>query len=400
MSITRRSFLSTAAALGSGIFVSESLLARELNRGTSNMLALENSMNRNMFTYVGCRTTKERNARGEGISVFQMDPNSGHWTHVQLVRDLVNPSFFVIDHRKQFLYCVHGDSTEISAFAIDRQTGQLTFVNKRSTQGRNPVHLAVDGSNRFVLVANYATGTLAVVPIDSDGSLGEVTQLVELTGKPGPYSRVEQVSSHPHDIPFDPAGKFVVVPDKGLDRVFMFRFDAGAGKLSPAETGSLELRPGSAPRHIAFHPTAKYAYVIDELDSTVTSYRYDAGRGHLDPFQVIPSVPDTFVGNNAGSEIAVAPSGKFVYGSNRGHDSIGIFAVDPTNGRLSPVGWESSQGKGPRFFALDPSGKFLYAANELSDTIVTFRVNQDTGKLSPTGQVVNTGTPVCIVFLV
>jgi 6-phosphogluconolactonase (cycloisomerase 2 family) len=239
---------------------------------------------------------------------------------------------------------------------------------------------------------------VVVLPRNSDGSLGEVSQLIELPGKPGPH-KVEQVSSHPHDIPFDPAGKFVVVPDKGLDRVFIFRFDAGTGKLSPAETAWLQRRSGSAPRHVAFLPSAKYAYIVDELDSTVTSYRYDAGRGYLEPFQIIPSIPDTYVGDNTGAEIAVAPSGKFVYASNRGHDSIGIFAVDQGNGRLSPVGWESSQGEGPRFFALDPAGKLLYAANENSDTIVTFRVNQDTGKLSATGQVVSTASPVCIVFL-
>jgi 6-phosphogluconolactonase len=346
-----------------------------------------------MFVYVGSRTTQERSGRGEGISVYDMDSASGNWTHVHLVTDLVNPSFLTFDRQQRFLYTVHGDFSEASAFKLDQQTGHLTFLNQQSTAGANPVHLIVDPTNRFLIVANYATGTLAVLPINPDGSLGSVSKLAKLPGNAGPH-KIEQVSSHPHQVSFDRTGRFIVVPDKGLDRVFVFRLDGG--KLVPNEPPWVDAREASAPRHIGFHPGKPYAYVINELDSTVTTYRYNAERGELKPCQIVSTLPPTFTGNSRASEIAVAE--RFVYGSNRGHDSIAIFLIDQATGMLSSAGWESTQGKTPRFFALDSSGKFLYAANENSDTIVTFRIDQATGKLAPTGQVVKTGSPVCIVF--
>jgi 6-phosphogluconolactonase len=188
------------------------------------------------------------------------------------------------------------------------------------------------------------------------------------------------------------------VPDKGLDRVFSFKLDGASGKLTPNDPPFTATREGAGPRHIAFHPAMPHAYVIDELDSTMTTYRYDPARGALQPVQVVPTVPPSFTGNNTGAEIAVAPSGRFVYGSNRGHDSIVTFAVDRAGGALTPVGWEPTQGKTPRHFALDPTANFLYAANQDSDTIVTFRVNKTTGTLVPTGQIVRVGSPVTIVF--
>ena len=238
---------------------------------------------------------------------------------------------------------------------------------------------------------------MSVLPINPDGSLAPLTDLYMLPGKPGPH-RAEQASSHPHDVVFDPRLRFIVVPDKGLDADFVFRLDAATGKLVPAEVPSVASRPGAGPRHAAFHPTAPYVYVINELDSTITTFRYDPERGGLAALQVITTLPPTFTGNSTTSEIAVSPSGRFVYGSNRGHDSLAIFSIDGTTGVLSPVGWEPTQGKTPRFFALDPSGTFLYAANQDSDTIVTFRVDQATGKLTPTGQVVKAGSPSSIVF--
>jgi 6-phosphogluconolactonase len=263
--------------------------------------------------------------------------------------------------------------------------------------GKNPVHLAIDPTGRLLVTANYAAGTVAVLPIDAQGALGPVADSVALPGDPGPH-RTEQPSSHPHHVPFDPTGRFVLVPDKGLDQVFVFRLDGALGKLVANDPPGVKTRAGAGPRHIAFHPSLPVAYVINELDSTVTTYRYDAARGALMPQQIVPSLPASFTGNNTGSEIAVAPSGRFVYGSNRGHDSIVAFAVDPTSGWLSPVGWEPTQGKTPRFFALDPAGNFLYAANEASDTIVTFRVDAATGELAPTGQIVKNASPACIVF--
>ena len=348
------------------------------------------------FAYVGCRTTRERNARGLGIEVFRVEA-TGIWSHVQRVEGLDNPSFLALDREQRFLYAVHGDLSDISAYCLDAATGKLTFLNRQSTEGRNPAHLVVDGTNRFVLVANYATGTIAVLPRVADGSLGPVQQIVANPGTPGPH-KVDQTFSHPHEIAYSPDGRFLVVPDKGLDRVFTYRFDADRGVLAPGEAPFVQVRPGAGPRHIAFHPTGSYAFVAHELDASVGAYRYDAQNGALRPFQVIPSAPDSFTGANTAAEIAISLDGRFVYVSNRGHDSVGSFAVDPASGRLSPLCWVSSQGQGPRFFAIDPSGTVLHVANENSDSIVSYTLEARTGALSPTGQVIATGSPVCIVF--
>jgi 6-phosphogluconolactonase len=351
-----------------------------------------------MFAYVGCYTSKDRNGKGEGVAVYRIDPASGEWTPVQLLKDIVNPSWLTLDRQRRFLYAAHGDGNEATAFAIDRESGRLTLMNRQATRGRNGVRLGIDASNRFAVLANYSTGTVAVLPINADGSLGALADLVALEGKPGPH-RTEQASAHPHDVVFDPRGRFVVVPDKGLDTTFVFRLDTTRGKLVAADPPSVASRPGAGPRHADFHPSQPYLYQINELDSTITTFKFDTQHGELIPLQTITTLPPSFTSANTTSEIAVAPSGRFVYGSNRGHDSIVIFAVNDATGVLSPVGWESTQGRVPRFFALDPSGAFLYAANQNSDTIVAFTVDQSTGKLKPTGQVIKTGSPSSIVFV-
>ncbi len=351
-----------------------------------------------MFVYVGCYTTKQRNARGEGINVYRMDRASGAWTHLQLVRDLVNPSWLTLDGQQRCLYSAHGDGEVVTAFGIDKSTGQLKLLNQQATGGKNGVRIAVDSTNKYLVCANYSSGTVAVLPINPDGSLGPLSDLATLTGNPGPH-RTEQASPHPHDVPFDRSGRFVVVPDKGLDKVFVYKLDTARGKLVASDAPFATSRPGAGPRHADFHPSKPYAYVINELDSTITTYRFDSSSGELKPLQVITTLPPSFTGNSTTSEIAVAPSGRFVYGSNRGHDSIAIFAVDAASGTLTPVDWEPTQGKTPRFFGFDPSGAFLYAANQDSDTIVCFRVDRASGKLSSTGSVVKTGSPSSIVFV-
>jgi 6-phosphogluconolactonase (cycloisomerase 2 family) len=221
--------------------------------------------------------------------------------------------------------------------------------------------------------------------------------MVELAGEPGPH-RTEQPGPHPHHAPFDPAGRFVVVPDKGLDRVFVLRLDAAAGRLAANEPASVRTRAGAGPRHVAFHPALPVAYVVNELDSTVTAYRWDGGRGTLEPVQILPTLPPSHTGDNTGSEIAVAPAGGVVYVSNRGHDSIAAFAVERPTGLLAPLGWEATRGRKPRFFALDPTGRFLYAANEGSDTIVCFRIDAASGRLRAADNVIATASPACIAF--
>lgn len=349
------------------------------------------------FAYVGCYTTERRNGRGEGVTVHRIDAASGAWTQVQLVKTDENPSWLAFDRKRNFLYAAHGDGEVVSAFRVDQANGQLTPLGTQDAKGKNGVRLGVDASNRFVICANYASGTVAVLPIQPDGSLGSVTDLVALPGKPGPH-RTQQIHSQPHDIVFDPRDRFFLVPDKGLDATFAFSVDSASGKLVPATPPSVASRSGAGPRHAGFHPTKPIAYVLNELDSTLTTYRFDTERGGLAPLQILTTFAPSFTGDNTTSEIVVATSGRFVYASNRGQDSITIFAVDDTTGTLSPVGSESTRGKTPRFFAIEPSGALLYAANMDSDTIVAFRMDSASGRLTPTGQIIKTGSPSCIVF--
>ena len=349
------------------------------------------------FAYVGSRTTRERNARGEGINVFRAAGPSGQWTHIQLVAGLANPSYLAFDRTRRFLYAVHGDLTDISAFSIDPGTGKLTHLNSVSTFGKNPVHLTIDPTNRWVIVANHLSSMLAVLARNPDGSLGSLADQVTLTGRIGPH-RVEQPFSKPHQVVYDRSERFLVVPDKGVDQVFTFTLDAAKGKLTQVAAGTPRARDGSGPRHVAFHPTNAFAYVVGELDSTVTSHRFDPASGRLTPFQIVTTLPDTFVGDSRASEIALSHDGSFLYASNRGHDSVATFAVDPTTGRLIPRGWTDTLGKTPRFFALEPAGRFLFIANEDSDRIVPFRIDGPGGRLLAVGEPVGTGSPVCIVF--
>jgi len=355
-------------------------------------------MTKSMYAYVGCRTTRERNARGEGINVYAMNPTTGEWKHVQLLGGLENPSYLAFDRQRKFLYTVHGDKQSVSAFKIDAASGTLSLINTQDCGGRNPVYLTPDVTNKFMIVANYATGSVAVLPINTDGSLGGVCDLAKLQGEPGPH-KTQQASLHPHMVAYDRAQRFIAVPDKGGDQVCVFKFDAAQRKLVPNDPPRVKSREGAGSRHIVFHPTKGFAYLANELDSSIGTYAYDVEKGVLKPLQILPATPSSFTGDNTAAGIAIAPSGKFVYLSNRGHDTIAIYAVDGRTGLLNSVGWQSTQGGGPRFFTLDPSGTLLYAANELTDTVVTFRVDVDNGKLAPTGQVIKAGSPTCVVFL-
>jgi 6-phosphogluconolactonase (cycloisomerase 2 family) len=348
------------------------------------------------FAYVGSSTSELPNKRGEGLSAYRIDPASGRWARVQLLDREVNPSFLALDPRRPVLYAVHPAANQVSAIAINDATGELTLVNRQSCGGDNPVHLALDATGRFLVVANYGSGSVVVLPVSADGSLGGRTDLVALKGEPGPH-RTEQAVPHPHHCPFDPTGRIVVVPDKGLDRLFVFKLDAAKGALVPADPPSVKVRSGAGPRHIAFNPRLPYACVINELDSTVSVFRF-TGTGGLEPLQVLPSIPATFTGDNTGAAVDVAPSGRFVYVSNRGHDSIGIFRVDESTGLLSPVAWEPTKGATPRFIGLDPTGGRLYAANQRGDTIVEFDVDEAAGTLKATGRIVVASTPVCVVW--
>jgi 6-phosphogluconolactonase (cycloisomerase 2 family) len=389
----RRRILQSAVAAGGltalGLASSTPALAARTTPSTSK------AKGKPMFAYVGSRTTRERNARGEGISVFKLDQEHGRLELVQVVRDLVNPSFLALDRTGEHLYTVHGDMSDISAFKVDKATGTLQFINRQSTGGKNPVHLAIDPSGRHVVVSNHLGSSLAVLPIREDGSLGELAQLVTLEGPLGPH-RVEQKIAKPHFNPFDPSGRFVIVQDKGLDRSFSFRF--ADGKLTPASTPFVASREGAGPRHMAFQPRLNMAYVLNELDSTVTSYGYSPDTGALAPRQILSTLPESFTGNSRASEIQVDASGRFLFASNRGYDSIAIFRIDQKSGLLSFGGAVPSQGKTPRFFTLTPNNRFLFALNEDSDSIVSFAFDGASGKLQPTGFSLQSGSPVCMIF--
>jgi 6-phosphogluconolactonase (cycloisomerase 2 family) len=281
---------------------------------------------------------------------------------------------------------------------VDRATGKLALLNRAETGGRNGVHQALDLSGRFLLAANYSSGSVAVMPVRPDGTLRDAEQVVALPGQPGPH-RVEQAASHPHQILFDPSGRYVVVPDKGLDRIFVFSFDAAAGKLTPTAQGSAAARAGSGPRHAAFHPALPVLWVLNEIASTVATYYWEAERGHLRSVQILPTLPPNFTGENTASEIAVSEGGRFVYCSNRGHDSIACFAADPATGLLTTAGWTPTNGRTPRFIGFDPSYRFLYAANEQSDTIVPFRADTGNGQLAADGVPIHSASPVTIAFV-
>jgi len=348
-----------------------------------------------MWAYVGSRTTRERHARGEGISVFEFDASSGSLERVQLVGDLVNPSYLALGRDGRHLYCVHGDRSEVSAFHIDQGSGRLSFINRQSTEGLNPVHLALDPSGEFLVVTNHIGASLAVLPINQDGALDSLVQRVPISGPIGPH-RIEQQQAKPHFNPFDPSGRFVIVPDKGLDRVFSFRFHQG--RLVPAEAAFVATREGAGPRSAVFHPRRPVAYILNELDSTVTTCAFDVQSGALAALHILSTLPASFTGNSRAAGIAIDRAGRTLYASNRGQDSIAMFRLDVATGLPEFMGAESTLGRTPRFFTLSPDGGRLFALNEDSDSIVAFDVDPATGRLAAPRAVASCGSPVCMVF--
>ena len=348
-----------------------------------------------MFAYVGTRTTRERNARGEGISVFRYQPNSGTLELVQVVSDLVNPSYLLMNAAKNVLYTVHGDQDLVSSFKVDASSGKIERISQQCTGGKNPVHLALDKDEKHLVVSNHISSSIAVLPVSPSGEIQELLQLVKLDGEPGPH-RKEQPFAKPHFNAFDHYGKWVLVPDKGVDRVFIFRFLNG--KLIPAERPFLQCREGSGPRHLDFHPFKSWVYVINELDSTVTACLFDVDTGVLQPFQIVSTLSDRFTGNSRAAAIRVSADGSRVYASNRGEDSVAVFEVDGSTGALSLIQTKKVEGKTPRFFTVDPSGKVVLVLNEDSDAICGFDVDPVLGTLTTRVLKSFCGSPVSLVF--
>lgn len=355
------------------------------------------------YAYVGNYTRIEPYPRGraEGVNVYDLDLATGNMRLVQTAPGALNPTFVTLDPSQRRLYAVNAvpeidghPGGAVSAYSIDPADGRLTYLNRVSSGGEGPCFVAVESTGRFVLVANYGGGSVAVLPIQPDGSLGPATDFVQHEGSSVNPRRQEK--AHAHSINVDPSNRRALVCDLGLDRVMVYRLDLDRGKLTPNEEPWVAARPGAGPRHLSFHPSGRYAYVINELDSTITVYAYDDARGALRELQSVSTLPEGFSGESHTAEVRVAPSGKLVYGSNRGHDSIAIFAVDETTGKLASVGHEPSQGRIPRNFTIDPSGSLMLVANQDTDTIVAFRIDPGTGRLSATGAVTESPSPVCV----
>ena len=353
-----------------------------------------------MLVYVGTYTRTE----SEGIYVYRMDEATGELSYLSHATGIENPTFLAIHPNGGYLYAVSevpeyaGQSSgAIMAYSIDAATGELTFINERPTGGPGPCHVAVDATGRFALVANYLGGSVCVLPIGDDGGLGDATEFVQHKGSSVDPRR--QGEPHAHSVNIDSSNRYVFVTDLGTDKVVTYLLDAENGRLSPNDVPFAKLQDGAGPRHLAFHPNGKSAYVINELDSTVTVFALDGERGTLEENQTLSTLPESFSGTSHCADIHVSPSGRFLYGSNRGHDSIAIYSIDGSSGKLTFLAHESTGGRTPRNFAIDPTGAFLLAANQDSDTIVTFSIDTDTGLLSATGTVASVPMPVCLKFL-
>ena len=344
--------------------------------------------------YVGTYTNSLGPAgrKSEGIYIYRMDVETGQLTYDSVVGDLVQPSFLAVHPNGQYLYAVNeiAEPGGISAFAVDPQSGRLTFLNQQLSHGNATCHLTVNATGKFVLAASFGSGNVVVLPLADDGRLLPATDVVQ--------HQAEAKAAHAHMIIQDPSGRLALVPDLGLDRVMVYELDTAHGKLRPHSTPYIPVQAGAGPRHLGFHPSGKFAYLINELDATISAFAYDSAEGHFQALQTVSTLPDDYQGNQWCADIHVAPSGRFVYGSNRGHDSLVTFAIDPDTGRLTLVGHTPTQGRTPRNFAIDPRGRFAVVANQDSDNLVVFQIDPDTGQLSPTGEVAEVPAPVCVKF--
>jgi 6-phosphogluconolactonase len=357
--------------------------------------------------YVGTYTQ----GASQGIYAYRFDEKTGRLSSLGLASETVNPSFLTVDRAGKLLYAVNevqkyqGASTgAVSSFSIDHSNWKLKPINQVASGGTDPCYIALDRSGKYLLIANYTGGTVAVIPVAPDGRLSEASSVLKNEGAPGPV-KDRQEGPHAHFIEASAGNRFAYVADLGFDRILIYRFDAEKGVLSrgPSTAGatdffSAKLAPGTGPRHLAFSADGKFMYVIGELDSTVTVFRNAANQTYR-AIQKISALPAGFAGNNTAAEIAIHPNGKFLYTSNRGDDSIAVFTIDQRSGRLTFVERVSSGGKAPRNFAIDPEGSRLLAANQDSGNIVEFTIDKSTGRLTAGGEVAKLTSPVCLVFL-
>jgi 6-phosphogluconolactonase (cycloisomerase 2 family) len=378
-----------------------------------------NSTHSPVLAYVGTYSSPQgpegSKGYGQGIYLFQMNPATGALTQSDLLANPLNPSWLAFDPSGTHLYAANetgnfegAHSGSVSAFSIDRSDGHLAHLNTASSHGAGPAHLSVHPSGKYVLVANYEGGTVAVLPIQTNGALGAATDIKKDAGKvgpehassapPGSFANSGHEAPHAHMIEADPSGRFVLVSDLGLDQILIWKFDAEKGTLAANDSATVSLPPGDGPRHFAFHPNSQWIYSLQEEASTMVVYDFDGTRGTLTAKQTLSTLPTGFAGTNFTSEVRISSDGKFVYAANRLHDTIAVFSVGP-EGTLTWVSEVWTRGDYPRSFSIDPTGNFLYVCNQRSDAITIFRVNRETGNLTFTGHYTPVGTPAIIIFL-
>lgn len=343
------------------------------------------------FAYIGCRTTKERNARGKGISVYEI--TDGNWKLLQILSDLVNPSYLCMDETKRFLYTIHGDQSEISSFSI-ADNGKITYINTVSTGGMNPVHLSVDKTNKWIFVANLQTGTVAVIPRREDGSLGELKELYVIPGTE------EGTVSHPHQVMQDKSRNYLIVScqgrKQGFGQIDVFQIDSDRGELE--KTCTVCSREIAEPRHFVFHPNNRFCYGVNEKDYSVTYYNFDEQTGMLEAKQILPTLPEDYTGDGWASGIVIDNEGKFIIVSNRKHDSITCFRIDQSSGKLQYRDCIKTGGGQPRYIVVDPKTNHILAANETSDTIREFAIDAEKGTFMDCNVTIASESPVCIIY--
>lgn len=349
--------------------------------------------------------TYTRGGGSKGIYVYRMDSESGAMTQVHVEDGISNPSYLAVHPNRKYLYAVNEVSETsgvpggaLTAYSIDADSGKLEQINRQSTGGPGPCYVSIDSTGSYAVVANYDGGSVAMLPIADDGSLKPSSHFIQHYGgtKVNPK---RQEKAHAHSANLDPSNRFAIINDLGMDQLRVYEMDLEAGKLKFSESSTIKTAAGAGPRHFEFHPNGRYAYVINELGCTVAAYNYNADTGRLKLLNTLSTLPKGYTGENTTADIHVSPDGKFVYGSNRGHNTLAIFKINQSDGSIEFTGDQSTGGKTPRNFSIHPDGKFLYAANQDSDSIIQFEINQATGDLTPVGREIRCPMPVCLKFM-
>lgn len=407
--VSRRGFLKGAAAAAVAAQIAAPV-AKAQNFGTESRWG-GNTGRR--FAYLGTYTVGN-GGNGEGIYLYESHADTGELKLIKLAASTPSPSFLAASHSGNFLYAVNevsnfqGTSGSVSAFTVNRQTGDLTLINTASSQGGGATFLSIDGAGKFLFVANYGGSTLAVIPVNADGSVGNAIDVQTDVGNVGPTTATnappESFAFSGHDAPHvhcaipTPDNKFVLQTDLGQDRIYVYSFDSASGKLTPATVPYVSLPPGDGPRHLAFHPNGQWLYSIQEEASTLTFFSYDSSSGGLISQQTISALPPGFAGTSFASELRFSDDGRFLYAANRLHDSIAVFTVN-FKGELKYAGEAATRGDYPRQFTLDPTGNFLYSCNQRSDNLTSFRIDRESGVPEFIEQYLPAGSPSCLIFL-